>query len=166
MRNMSKVFTEAHRITRDMVEEYGMNYRAQFAITLSYLLNKEGEEVEGTEKQVKWANEILETVNRVLDNVAEGAKAIWSDSERNQRAASQRVNAAKKVIADMTHAGQVIESFKDVSYAKDAQSRVLTALTKVQGATHDAGVTDRRGIGITFPQSLVIYAIEKEEDIA
>lgn len=49
MRNMSKIFTEAHRITRGMVEEYGMDYRAQFAITLSYLLNKEeAEEVEPT----------------------------------------------------------------------------------------------------------------------
>lgn len=59
---MKKIFKEAHRMTREMVEKYGVDYQAQFGLCLSYLLeNKEGEEVKelkGTEKQVKWAEDI------------------------------------------------------------------------------------------------------------
>lgn len=50
-KDMRKVFTEAHRITREMVKEYGMDYRTQFAITLSYLLNKEDEQVKLIKKE-------------------------------------------------------------------------------------------------------------------
>ena len=46
MRNMRKIFTEAHKLTREIKAQYPeVDYRAQFAITLSYLLNKEEEEV-------------------------------------------------------------------------------------------------------------------------
>lgn len=50
MRNMSKIFTEAHKLTREIKAQYPeVDYRAQFGLNLSYLLNKEeAEEVEPT----------------------------------------------------------------------------------------------------------------------
>ena len=57
---MKKIFKEAHKMTRKMVEEYGVDYQAQFGLNLSYLLNKEEEkmvknyvEVKGFEIKVK-----------------------------------------------------------------------------------------------------------------
>lgn len=62
---MKKIFIEAHKMTREMVKEYEVDYQTQFGLNLSYLLNKEEEEsmnelveLKGSEKQVKWANDI------------------------------------------------------------------------------------------------------------
>ena len=59
---MKKIFKEAHKMTKQMVAKYGVDYQAQFGLNLSYLLeNKEEEKVEkmiGSEKQVKWAEDI------------------------------------------------------------------------------------------------------------
>lgn len=61
---MKKIFIEAHKMTKEMVEKYGVDYQAQLGLCISYLLeNKEEEgmkELKGSEKQVKWANEIRE----------------------------------------------------------------------------------------------------------
>lgn len=42
---MKKIFKEAHKMTREMVKEYGVDYQAQFGLCLSYLLEKEEEEM-------------------------------------------------------------------------------------------------------------------------
>lgn len=54
---MKKMFIEAHKMTREMVEKYGVDYQAQFGLNLSYLLEKE-EEKEMLEKGIK--KELLE----------------------------------------------------------------------------------------------------------
>ncbi|WP_042680132.1 hypothetical protein [Anaerosalibacter massiliensis] len=56
---MKKIFKEAHKMTRKMVKEYGVNYKAQFAICLSYLLNQEEE---GMNENVEKAKELLTNV--------------------------------------------------------------------------------------------------------
>lgn len=38
---MKKIFKEAHKMTREMVKKYGVDYHAQFGLCLSYLLNEE-----------------------------------------------------------------------------------------------------------------------------
>lgn len=38
---MKKVFKEAHKMTREMVKKYGVDYQAQFGLCLSYILNEE-----------------------------------------------------------------------------------------------------------------------------
>jgi hypothetical protein len=40
---MKKIFEKAHKMTREMVKEYGVDYRAQFALNLSYLLGEKEE---------------------------------------------------------------------------------------------------------------------------
>lgn len=86
---MKKIFKEAHRMTREMVEKYGVDYQAQFGLCLSYLLeNKEEEEVKelkGTEKQVKWAEDIredqMESYNRFKERWIEKRKAEGNNEE-------------------------------------------------------------------------------------
>ncbi len=57
---LSKMFKEAHRMTREMVREYGVDYKAQFAVCLSYLLNQKEEEE---------MNESVEKAKELLTNV-------------------------------------------------------------------------------------------------
>lgn len=86
---MKKIFKEAHKMTREMVEKYGVDYQAQFGLCLSYLLeNKEGEEVKelkGTEKQVKWAEDIrarqMEEYNGFKERWIEKRKAEENNEE-------------------------------------------------------------------------------------
>ena len=77
MKNMGKIMKEAHKLTREIKGEFPeVDYKTQLGICISYLLNeREGNnmvELQGTEKQVKWANdirkEILETVNNILND--------------------------------------------------------------------------------------------------
>lgn len=53
---------EAHKITKEIKKEYPeVNYKAQLGICISFLYNKEVKgmvELKGTEKQVRWAEEI------------------------------------------------------------------------------------------------------------
>lgn len=41
---MKRIFKEAHKITREIVDKYGVDYRGQFAICLSYLLETKEED--------------------------------------------------------------------------------------------------------------------------
>ena len=51
---MKKIFKKAHKITREMVKKYGVDYRTQFGLNLSYLLEiKEEEEEMKTSIEVK-----------------------------------------------------------------------------------------------------------------
>lgn len=44
---MKKIFVEAHKMTKEIVKEYEVNYQVQFGLCLSYLLEeKEEEELE------------------------------------------------------------------------------------------------------------------------
>ena len=73
MKDMSLVMKEAHKLTKEIKNEFPeVDYKAQLGICMSYLLNEEGEnemvELQGSEKQVKWALSIREktisTINR------------------------------------------------------------------------------------------------------
>ena len=82
---MINLMKEAHKLTREIKAEYkDVDYKAQLGICISYLSKKEEVkemvELEGTEKQVKWAEEIRKN----LENALEGAKGfedveIWDE---------------------------------------------------------------------------------------
>lgn len=87
---MKKVFKKAHEMTRKFVEEYGVDYQAQFGLCLSYLLEKEREEEEvkelkGTPKQIAWAEKIreeqMESFNRFKERWIEKRKAEGNQEE-------------------------------------------------------------------------------------
>ncbi len=58
---LSKLFKEAHRMTKEMVKEYEVDYQVQFGLNLSYLFEKAKEEKEVKEARVnvvtdKWVS--------------------------------------------------------------------------------------------------------------
>ncbi len=63
---MKNLFKEAHKITREFVEKYEVDYQAQFGLCLSFLFEEEEEEevtmveLEGSDNQVAWAEDIRE----------------------------------------------------------------------------------------------------------
>ena len=89
-RNLMK---EAHKMTREIVNKYGdVDYMTQLGLCLSFLSQeKEGNEMvelKGTEKQVKWAEDIrnrIIKVNEIFEKAIEGvdmdkmAKSTWLD---------------------------------------------------------------------------------------
>lgn len=76
MKDMSLVMKEAHKLTKEIKNEFqNVDYKTQLGICMSYLLNGEGEnemvELVGSEKQTAWAKEIKETLLTRLNNYRE-----------------------------------------------------------------------------------------------
>lgn len=74
---MKNLFKKAHKMTRKIVERYNdVDYKAQFTLCLEYLSEGEEEmvkaELKGTEKQIKWAEdiraELIEKINAAKEN--------------------------------------------------------------------------------------------------
>lgn len=71
-----ELFVKAHVMAKEIKKEYPeVDYMVQFSLCLTYLQEGEKEMVElkGTEKQVKWAEDIrknyLDTLERMIENV-------------------------------------------------------------------------------------------------
>jgi hypothetical protein len=91
---MKKIFREAHKMTREMVEKYGVDYQVQFGLNLAYLLEKEGEKEmvevkemlkneELTEEQVNKASEKITNLNKI--NVEKAEKLCKNDKDIRNR---------------------------------------------------------------------------------
>ena len=89
---MKNLFERAHELTRKMVKEYSVDYKAQFGINLSYLQEEKVEvetvkfrleerELPGTEKQKKFASDLLKELNK---QIAEVEKAMVVVVERQE----------------------------------------------------------------------------------
>ena len=79
MKNMGKIMKEAHRLTREIKGEFPeVDYKTQLGICISYLLNeREGNkmvELEGSEKQIKWATDIKREKTKELEELKENIK--------------------------------------------------------------------------------------------
>src|SRR5699024_7148125 len=161
---MKMIFKEAHKMTREMVKEYEVDYQAQFGLNLSYLLNKkeveEVRELEGTDNQVKWANDLLDEIDIVLEDLAEGAKELWPESKKKQNATNKRVEFTREQLNKIEHAGEIIERFKSISYKQQAE-KAEEILGTLQALTCDAGF---RNIGVTYPGKLVAYIYDKAKE--
>ena len=89
-RNLMK---EAHKLTKEIKKQYPeVDYKTQLGLCLSFLSQEKGDnemvELKGTEKQVKWANDIrnrIIKVNEIFEKAIEGvdmdkmAKSTWLD---------------------------------------------------------------------------------------
>ena len=78
MKDMGLIMREAHKMAKEIKNEYPeVDYKFQLGLCISYLLNERVEEkmelkeLKGTEKQVKWANDIRE---KTLEFVAENKR--------------------------------------------------------------------------------------------
>lgn len=99
---MKNLFKEAHKLTKEIKAEYpDVDYKAQFGICLSYLQKKKGEiklvELKGSEKQIKWAEDIRKQILSMKDNyeIAKSNLIIVSEEEEHKpqrwgRAVKQR----------------------------------------------------------------------------
>ena len=119
-RNLMK---EAHKMTREIVNKYGdVDYKTQLGLCLSFLSQEKGGkemvELKGTEKQIKWAEDIrnrIIKVNEIFEKAIEGIdmdkmkKSTWIDD--NMYVIAQ---ASLKNILAQEEAKFFIENFRDV----------------------------------------------------
>ena len=143
-RNLMK---EAHKMTREIVNKYGdVDYRTQLSLCLSFLSQEGGKEMvelKGTEKQVKWAEDIrnrIIKVNEIFEKAIEGvdmdkmAKSTWLDD--NMYVIAQ---TSLKNILVQEEAKFFIENFRDLKdymientllYEPEKQVKFIYSLVK------------------------------------
>lgn len=117
---MKNIMKEAHNLTKKIIRK-GDSYKATFRICLSYVHSqakkgvKKMVELKGTEKQVKYANDIKDNlvatmtnaINAIEENQAERGKR----SKRADRIANQ-LREEIEIINAMQEAKEVIETYK------------------------------------------------------
>ena len=143
-RNLMK---EAHKMTREIVNKYGdVDYMTQLGLCLSFLSQEGGKEMvelKGTEKQVKWAEDIrnrIIKVNEIFEKAIEGVdmdkmkKSTWLDD--NIYVIAQ---ASLKNILAQEEAKFFIENFRDLKdymientllYEPEKQVKFIYSLVK------------------------------------
>ena len=143
-RNLMK---EAHKMTREIVNKYGdVDYITQLGLCLSFLSQEGGKEMvelKGTEKQVKWAEDIrnrIIKVNEIFEKAIEGvdmdkmAKSTWLDD--NMYVIAQ---TSLKNILVQEEAKFFIENFRDLKdymientllYEPEKQVKFIYSLVK------------------------------------
>ena len=143
-RNLMK---EAHKMTREIKEKYPeVDYQAQLGLCLSFLSQEGGKEMvelKGTEKQVKWAEDIrnrIIKVNEIFEKAIEGvdmdkmAKSTWLDD--NMYVIAQ---TSLKNILVQEEAKFFIENFRDLKdymientllYEPEKQVKFIYSLVK------------------------------------
>lgn len=124
-----ELFVKAHEMTKEIKKEYPeVDYMAQFSLCLAYL--QEGEkkmvELKGTEKQVKWAEDIRKNYLETLERMIEGVKAediksikpIWREckaeisSKIKDKTTPEVAKAALEVIMEIKNKIENTESAK------------------------------------------------------
>ena len=118
-RNLMK---EAHKLTKEIKKQYPeVDYKTQLGLCLSFLSQEGGKEMvelKGTEKQVKWAEDIrnrIIKVNEIFEKAIEGvdmdkmAKSTWLDD--NMYVIAQ---TSLKNILVQEEAKFFIENFRDL----------------------------------------------------
>lgn len=79
--------------------------------------------LKGSETQITWATSILTDINTVLQDVLAGSQMLHN--EKRQAVINKRVAYVKDMLNKIDHAGDVIDKFKKVSYAKNKTTTVL-----------------------------------------
>ena len=143
-RNLMK---EAHKLTKEIKKQYPeVDYITQLGLCLSFLSQEGGKEMvelKGTEKQVKWAEDIrnrIIKVNEIFEKAIEGvdmdkmAKSTWLDD--NMYVIAQ---TSLKNILVQEEAKFFIENFRDLKdymientllYEPEKQVKFIYSLVK------------------------------------
>ena len=143
-RNLMK---EAHKLTKEIKKQYPeVDYKTQLGLCLSFLSQEGGKEMvelKGTEKQVKWAEDIRNRVikiNEIFEKAIEGvdmdkmAKSTWLDD--NMYVIAQ---TSLKNILVQEEAKFFIENFRDLKdymientllYEPEKQVKFIYSLVK------------------------------------
>lgn len=121
---MKNVMKKAHEITKKIIRK-GDSYRATFrlALSLAHSLIKKGVnkmvELKGSEKQIKWANDIreimIECLNKSLKFQEEDAKEYEEKRGKQSKIKTRLVNSLKDfiiVVENQESSAWFIENFK------------------------------------------------------
>ena len=134
---MKKVFKEAHRITREMVKEYGVDYQAQFGLCLSYLLENEEEEEMAMEK---WLENLTEQEKSRLKDIAEMRAGYLESGETAEEYKARQEEEYKKFVKEKYNLyleeekrkkkkeklNQETEKEKEQQYQQDLEKEIAT----------------------------------------
>ena len=121
---------EAHRLTKEIKNEFPeVDYKFQLGICMSYLLNEKGEnkmvELQGSEKQVKWALSIREktisTINEAINFLEEGQQVRIKRTGKRAQDIDERIRRIKLMLEEVKNEQSskvFIEKwrFKDLAY--------------------------------------------------
>lgn len=99
---MKNNFKAAHKMTKEMVEKYGVDYQAQFGLCLSYLLeNKEEEELEN----ISIAKELLEQAGLSTEQKEKALKGVERLNSINKELANEWAVSDKIIKRRLKNAG-------------------------------------------------------------
>lgn len=142
MRNIMK---EAHKMAKEITTKYNdVDYKTQLSLCLSYLASQKEEEVKmvelkGSEKQVKWANDIREVVLESAKYKYEFAKE-FHDKRPGKIMRVERLNKAKGMLERVEKeesAKFFIDYFKSLIDFKKEQIELLEYLVKDSLSTRE-----------------------------
>lgn len=98
--NKKELMIKAHEMTREIKAKYPeVNYKFQFGLCLTYLQNEGVEDVKelkGSEKQVKWANEVRESLLKGCDLAIEYLNELI-EKKKAVKHFTRRLDNAKKI---------------------------------------------------------------------
>ncbi len=138
---MKNLFKEAHKLTKEIKAKYpNVDYKAQFGICLSYLQEMKGEckmvELKGSEKQIKWAEDIRKGLVKLLEDIKANKDNILNtcegadDKVKMVKSYNRTIERVEKVLNEETSAKFYIEEVKDewtnkagIRFAKTARCR-------------------------------------------
>ena len=111
---MKNLFKKAHEMTRKFVKEYKVDYQAQFGLCLSFLFEAKEEkkmvELKGSEKQVKWAEDIRKEMIASIEREIEVVESIIT-SLIDKKAIERNKDEVKEL-------KETIEEVKQIESAK------------------------------------------------
>lgn len=124
-----ELMIKAHKMTREIKAEYPeVNYKFQLGLCISYLLKNEVKEddtmveLNGTEKQVAWANDIRENIIKMFDekielmNGEEKSYAIKNELIRNRQYFKNKVKTTQEARQEYV---SIIKEVKEAILNKD-----------------------------------------------
>lgn len=123
MKFNKEIIKKAHEMTKEIKKEYSdVDYKTQFGLCLSFLLSEEEggankmRELKGTEKQVKWAEDIRKEVIEMNDYLLENVDALEEEKRINK--AKEVYTTSKEYLENVAEATLFIENFKEILKVK------------------------------------------------
>ena len=118
---MKNIMKEAHNLTKKIIKK-GDSYRATFRLCLSFIHTqvkkgvKKMVELKGSEKQIKWANDIREELNNILVTIKEADIARKTRKNKSFEESSKKMNNAIEMINAKEESTFFIDNFKTILY--------------------------------------------------
>ncbi len=124
---MKNLLKEAHKLTKEIKNKYPeVDYKAQLGICISYLNNKEENEMvelKGTEKQIDWAEEIRKNIIEMFDKKIEKMNdenvknsEVYNELVRNRKNFRNKVKTTAEARKEYA---SILEEIKEAILDKD-----------------------------------------------